>query len=50
MDYKIFADVIDEDRIDESPFVYKPADSILSLVGETVDVQDVLKPVFNLKG
>ncbi len=35
--------------IDESPMAYKPMDSILSIIGETVEVLDIIKPLYNFK-
>ena len=33
----------------ESPMAYKPKEAILSVIGETVDVLEVIKPVYNFK-
>ncbi|MBQ2076077.1 MAG: RtcB family protein, partial [Bacteroidales bacterium] len=35
--------------IDESPMAYKPMDEILELVKDTVDVVDIIKPIYNFK-
>lgn len=35
--------------IDESPMVYKPMEAIVSNIGDTVDIVDVIKPVYNFK-
>lgn len=34
---------------DTSPFAYKPWDSISSFLEETVDIEQIAKPVYNLK-
>lgn len=36
--------------IDESPFAYKPFDMIKSYLEETVEIQSIVKPIYNLKG
>lgn len=36
--------------LDEAPDAYKDCSSILDLIGDTVDVLKVLKPVYNIKG
>lgn len=40
---------VNEETIDESPMVYKPADEILSKIKDTVRVIDVIKPIYNFK-
>jgi tRNA-splicing ligase RtcB len=45
----IFTTSISRNTFDESPFAYKPWDSISSYLEETVDIEQVAKPVYNLK-
>lgn len=45
----IFTTSISRNTFDESPFAYKPWESILIYLNETVDVEQVAKPVYNLK-
>lgn len=45
----IYTTSVSRETFDESPFAYKPWDSILTHLGETVDVEQVAKPVYNLK-
>lgn len=45
----IYTTCVREDTIDEAPFVYKSIDSILSNLDDTVDVVDIIKPVYNFK-
>lgn len=45
----IFTTSVSECTIDESPMAYKDMDYILSLIEPTVEVIDVLKPVYNFK-
>ena len=53
-DYKnsmagVYTTSISEGTLDESPQAYKSLDDILDVIGETVDVVEVMKPVFNFK-
>ena len=45
----IYSTSISESTIDESPMVYKPADEIETLIGDTVEVKYHLKPIYNFK-
>ena len=45
----IFTTSVNNDTIDESPMAYKPMDEILELVKDTVDVVDIIKPIYNFK-
>ena len=40
--------VVDSTR-DESPMVYKPASEIISNIGPTVDIETIIRPIFNFK-
>ena len=46
----VFTSSVTENTIDESAFAYKPAESIIEAVAPAVDVQEVMKPLFTLKG
>ncbi len=35
--------------LDEAPMAYKPMEEIVSAIGDTVDIIDVIKPVYNFK-
>lgn len=35
--------------IDESPMAYKPMEEITALIGETVEIETVIKPMYNFK-
>lgn len=37
------------ETVDEAPQAYKPAEEIISAIGETVDILEVSKPVYNFK-
>lgn len=45
----IYTTTLNENTIDESPFVYKPMESILSNINDTVEVLQIIKPVYNFK-
>lgn len=45
----IFSTTVDETTIDESPFAYKPMESILQNIKDTVEVVEMIKPVYNFK-
>ena len=45
----IYTTSISLDTLDEAPQAYKSVEDILDVVGETVDVIEVLKPVYNYK-
>ena len=45
----IYTTTADETTLDESPFVYKPMESILNNIKDTVDVIEIIKPVYNFK-
>lgn len=45
----IYSTSVNPGTIDESPDAYKSAQSILDLIGDTVRMESVLKPVYNFK-
>lgn len=45
----IFTTSVGSETLDEAPMVYKPIAEILSIIGDTVDVIGVIKPVYNFK-
>lgn len=45
----IYTTTSNENTIDESPFVYKPMESILNNINDTVEVLEIIKPVYNFK-
>lgn len=53
-DYKksmegIFTTSVNIDTIDEAPSVYKPIEEIIENIKDTVDIIDILKPIYNFK-
>lgn len=45
----IYTTSVCRSTIDESPMAYKPIDSILSNIQETVNVVAIIKPIYNFK-
>lgn len=45
----IYSTSIGIKTIDESPMAYKPSNEILTLVKEAVDIQHIMKPIYNFK-
>ena len=45
----IYSETITEATKDESPMVYKPMDEIIANIADTVDVVNIIKPIFNFK-
>jgi len=45
----IFTTTANKDTIDEAPEAYKKKEDILSVIGDTVSVSTVIKPVYNFK-
>ena len=53
-DYKnsmagVYTTSISEGTLDESPQAYKSLDDILDVIGDTVEIVEVMKPVYNFK-
>lgn len=45
----IYTTSINDDTLDEAPMAYKSADDILDVIGETAEVIEHMKPVYNFK-
>lgn len=45
----VWSSCVGKDTLDESPMAYKPKEEILKYVGETIDIIDIVKPVYNFK-
>ncbi len=46
---KNYSTSISEETLDESPFAYRKISDILPVIGETVEVEKILKPIYNFK-
>ena len=45
----IYSTSINEKTIDESPMAYKPIENIIENIGDTVEIIDIIKPIYNYK-
>lgn len=45
----IYSESVNDFTRDESPMVYKPADEIIANIGDTVNVDTIIRPIFNFK-
>ena len=46
----IYSSCITSSTIDESPFAYKDSETIINQVSELVDIDRIIKPIYNFKG
>lgn len=46
----VFSTCVNEGTVDESPFAYKPMEEILEFTKDTIEVIDIIKPIYNFKG
>ncbi len=45
----IYSESVNNFTLDESPMAYKPADEIIANIGPTVNIDTIIRPVFNFK-
>lgn len=45
----IYTSSVCEATIDEAPMAYKSLEDIIDVIGESVDIIDVMKPIYNFK-
>ena len=45
----VYSSCIGKDTLDEAPFAYRRIDDILSVIGDTVSIDKILKPLYNFK-
>ena len=45
----VWSTSVTKSTVDESPFAYKKMDDIVKHIGETVDILEVIKPLYNFK-
>lgn len=45
----IYSTSVNEETIDEAPFVYKPMQEIIDCIGDTIDIVKIIKPIYNFK-
>ena len=45
----IYTTSVNEETIDEAPMVYKPMQEIIDCIGDTVEIEKIIKPIYNFK-
>ncbi len=45
----IYTTSVNEDTIDEAPMVYKPMQEIVECIKDTVEIEKIIKPIYNFK-
>ncbi len=45
----IYSESVNDFTRDESPMVYKPAEEIIANIGDTVEIDRIIRPIFNFK-
>ena len=45
----IYSERLNDFTRDESPMVYKPAEEIIANIGDTVEIEKIIRPIFNFK-
>lgn len=45
----IYSICINKDTLDESPFAYRKIEDMVQIIGETVRIEKIIKPVYNFK-
>ena len=45
----IYSESVNDFTRDESPMVYKPAEEIIANIGDTVNIDTIIRPIFNFK-
>lgn len=45
----IFTTSVSEDTLDECPMAYKPMDEIIKNIEPTIEIQEIIKPIYNFK-
>ena len=45
----IYTTSVNESTVDEAPMAYKSIDDIIDAINDTVDIIDIMKPVYNFK-
>jgi RNA-splicing ligase RtcB len=45
----IYTTSVNENTLDEAPMAYKSLEDIIDVIAESVDVVEVIKPIYNFK-
>jgi len=46
----VWSSSVNASTLEESPRAYKPAQAIIDAIGPTVEIEQIVRPVYNLKG
>ena len=46
----IYSPSICSETLDEAPFAYRSIEDIMDVIGETVRIENVIRPIYNFKG
>lgn len=46
---QVYSSSVCEATLDEAPMVYKPMQSIIDAIKETVEIQKIIRPIYNFK-
>lgn len=45
----LYTTSVNEQTVDEAPMAYKSIDDIINVIRDSVDIIDIIKPVYNFK-
>ncbi len=45
----VYSTSVMESTLDEAPDAYKPMEEIIEMIGDTAEIIDILKPIYNFK-
>jgi len=45
----IFTNSVNSSTLDEAPMAYKPMEEIINNINDTVEIIDIIKPIYNYK-
>lgn len=45
----IYTTSVNESTLDEAPFAYKSLEDMIDVIKDSVDIIDVMKPIYNFK-
>lgn len=45
----VFTSSVNEDTLDEAPMAYKPMQEIIDCIGDTIEIERIIKPIYNFK-
>ena len=45
----VYTTSVNEETLDEAPMAYKSLNDIIDVIRDTVDILDIMKPVYNFK-